>query len=102
MENCRFLLIRCMGLSGRQASSFSKNKPSPALICIHVAGKYIPLYSADRDISVKSSSMLKSGHKQRERCREGLKHPIKAQNRTEYATEIIHLSDMVLIRDEEC
>lgn len=41
-------------------------------------------------------SKLKSGHKQREGCRKGMKHRIKDQIRT---TEIVNLADMVLIRE---
>lgn len=80
--NRRFLLIRYIGLSGKQAGSLSKNKPSPAFICIHVSRKYIPLYATDRDITVKTQSVLESGRKHREGYRKGMKHRIKGQIRT--------------------
>lgn len=43
--------------------------------------------------------MLKSGHKQRDGCRKGMKHRIKDQIRTDLATETVNLADMLLIRE---
>lgn len=42
--------------------------------------------------------MLKTGHEQREECWNGMKHRLEDQIRTELATEIVNLADMVLIR----
>lgn len=47
---------------------------------------------------MENTSVLKTGHKQREGCRKRMKHRIEEQIRTELATETINLADMVLIK----
>lgn len=86
---------------GRQENKpalWARINPSPAFICIHVSSKYIPLYSTDRDITVKKHARERPQAKE-DGCRKGMKHRIKEQIRTDLATEIVNLADMVLIRE---